>query len=245
MRQFFGKYRGKVENNVDPMQLGRIQASVPAVLGEGTLSWAMPCVPYAGNGVGFFAIPPMGANVWVEFEGGDPDYPIWSGCFWGQGEVPVQPAIADVKVFKTEGITLTLNDASSVGGVTLEVDSPAVSTPLKMVFDSNGIEINNDPAIVRLTQSEIELIHDPVKVTITADDIQLSNDPVSGKLTGDEIELSNDNVSVKIASDHIELKSDSVSVKVAASSIDMENKSSKVSLSSSSVNINNGALEVI
>lgn len=77
--QFFGKYRGKVENNIDPMMMGRVQVSVPAVLGDGGLSWAMPCAPYAGSGVGFFAIPPTGANVWVEFEGGDPDYPIWSG----------------------------------------------------------------------------------------------------------------------------------------------------------------------
>lgn len=66
--KFFGKYRGKVENNIDPMQLGRVQVKVPAVLGDGTMSWAMPCVPYAGSGVGFFAIPPNGANIWVEFE---------------------------------------------------------------------------------------------------------------------------------------------------------------------------------
>jgi len=44
------------------------------------------------QGVGLFFLPPKGANVWVEFEGGDPDYPIWSGCFWSDGEVPAQPA---------------------------------------------------------------------------------------------------------------------------------------------------------
>ena len=58
---FFGKYRGKVVNNLDPMQLGRVQVSVPAILGEGRMSWAMPCTPYAGSGVGFFAIPPVDA----------------------------------------------------------------------------------------------------------------------------------------------------------------------------------------
>nr|HMP43165.1 phage baseplate assembly protein V [Roseiflexaceae bacterium] len=88
MSQFFGKYRGKVEQNVDPLQIGRVQVRVPAVLGEGRMSWAMPCVPYAGPGVGMFAIPPVGASVWVEFEGGDPDYPIWSGCFWERGDAP-------------------------------------------------------------------------------------------------------------------------------------------------------------
>ena len=73
MSEFFGKYRGKVENNLDPLQQGRLQVSVPAVLGEGRLSWAMPSAPFAGPQVGLFAIPPQGANVWVDFEGGDTD----------------------------------------------------------------------------------------------------------------------------------------------------------------------------
>ena len=110
MSQFFGKYRGKVENNIDPLQLGRVQVSVAAVLGEGRMSWAMPCAPYAGPGVGFFAVPPVGANVWVEFEGGNSGSPIWSGCFWGDREAPALPAVPEIKVFKTDGITLTLND---------------------------------------------------------------------------------------------------------------------------------------
>ena len=69
-RQFFGKYRGRVEKNVDPERLGRLQLSVPVVLQDVSTGWALPCVPYAGPGVGLFAIPPVGASVWVEFEGG-------------------------------------------------------------------------------------------------------------------------------------------------------------------------------
>jgi uncharacterized protein involved in type VI secretion and phage assembly len=80
MTQFYGKYRGQVENNMDPMQLGRIQVLVPAV--GMTTSWALPCTPYAVPQAGFLFLPPVGAPVWIEFEGGDPDYPIWSGCFW-------------------------------------------------------------------------------------------------------------------------------------------------------------------
>ena len=138
MTEFFGKYRGKVENNVDSMQLGRIQVSVPAVLGEGRMSWAMPCVPYAGSGVGFFAIPPVGANVWVEFEGGNPDSPIWSGCFWGRGEVPAQPAVAEMKVLKTDVGTITINDLQGTGGITIET-----TTGMKMEITAQGIEITN------------------------------------------------------------------------------------------------------
>lgn len=165
MSAYFGKYRGKVTNNVDPLQLGRIQVSVPAVLGDGQLSWALPCAPFAGSGVGFFAVPPVGANVWVEFEGGDPDYPIWSGCFWGTGEVPAMPAVAEVKVFKTDGITLTLSDLPGAGGFTLEVGPPAVATPLKLVFDSSGIELVNSSATVKLTPMSVSINNGALEVT--------------------------------------------------------------------------------
>src|SRR5262245_30300554 len=118
MPQFFGKYRGKVESNVDPQQQGRIRISCPSVIGAGRLSWAMPAAPYAGPGVGFFTIPPEGANVWVEFEEGDSESPIWSGCFWGLGEAPALPAIAEVKVLKTQTATITVSDIPGTGGVT-------------------------------------------------------------------------------------------------------------------------------
>lgn len=138
MTEYFGKYRGTVANNIDPMQQGRIQISVPSVLGSGQLSWAMPCVPYAGPGVGLFLIPPNGANIWVEFEAGDPDYPIWSGCFWGIGEVPALPAIAEIKVLKTDSCTITLNDLPGIGGVTIET-----MTGMKIIMTATGLEIDN------------------------------------------------------------------------------------------------------
>ena len=71
------------------MQLGRIQAMVPDVTGLAPSSWAMPCVPVAGIQNGIFTVPQIGSGVWIEFEQGDPDYPIWVGCFWGTAaEVP-------------------------------------------------------------------------------------------------------------------------------------------------------------
>jgi uncharacterized protein involved in type VI secretion and phage assembly len=153
MSQFFGKYRGKVENNIDPMQQGRVQVSVPAVLGEGQMSWAMPCAPYAGSGVGFFTVPPNGANVWVEFEGGDPDYPILAGCFWGTGEGPATPALAEMKVIKTDTATITVNDLPGIGGVKIET-----ATGMKIEMSVTGIEINNGMgASIKLVGPKISL----------------------------------------------------------------------------------------
>jgi uncharacterized protein involved in type VI secretion and phage assembly len=85
----YGKYRGMVINNVDPLQIGRLQVQVPDVAGLIPLSWAMPCFPLTGKQMGSYMIPQIGAGVWVEFEQGNPDYPIWSGCWFGSvAEVP-------------------------------------------------------------------------------------------------------------------------------------------------------------
>ncbi len=164
MRQFFGKYRGKVENNLDPLLLGRVQVSVPAVLGEGKLSWAMPCAPFAGSGVGFFAVPPSGANVWVEFEAGDPDYPIYAGGFWGVGETPVLPALPFTKAIVTDTITLKLDDTPGIGGFTLEVNPPAVGVPIKLVCNTSGVEITCGAASVKLTPASVSINNGALEV---------------------------------------------------------------------------------
>ncbi|MEO6740828.1 MAG: phage baseplate assembly protein V [Chthoniobacteraceae bacterium] len=88
-RKYLGKYRGTVVNNIDPEQRGRIMAIVPSVSNIVPTSWAMPCVPMAGKEQGVFMIPQIGAGVWMEFEEGNPDKPIWVGGFWGAfAEVP-------------------------------------------------------------------------------------------------------------------------------------------------------------
>jgi hypothetical protein len=161
---FYGKYRGKVENNIDPMMQGRVQVSCPAVLGSTTLAWALPCAPYGGSGVGFFTVPPVGANVWVEFEGGNIDSPILAGCFWGLGEAPATPAIPQMKVWKTDGITLTLSDLPGAGGLTVEVSPPVVATPLKLVFDASGIELSNGASSVKLTPATVSLNNGALEV---------------------------------------------------------------------------------
>ena len=88
-----------------------------------------------------FTVPPEGSNVWVEFEGGDANYPIWSGCFWGQGELPQQndqqaEKQDQIKFFKTHGIACTLSNLDGNKGVTLEVEKPVVERPLKMIFNT-------------------------------------------------------------------------------------------------------------
>jgi Type VI secretion system/phage-baseplate injector OB domain len=87
--RFYGIYRGTVVNNIDPMMLGRIMATVPDVGGTTPSTWAMPCVPLAGEQMGTFMVPQIGSGVWIQFEAGDPDKPVWMGGWWGNpAEVP-------------------------------------------------------------------------------------------------------------------------------------------------------------
>ncbi len=149
---FFGKYRGTVSDNRDPNSLSRIKAKVPDVLGDQETGWAMPCVPYAGDGVGLFLLPPTGASVWIEFEHGDPDYPIWSGCFWAQGQVPASPAAAEKKVLKTDTGTITLDDTTGSSSITIET-----SDGKKVVMNSTGIEINAGQGTIKINGTQVSV----------------------------------------------------------------------------------------
>jgi hypothetical protein len=265
--KFFGKYRGKVTANQDPLHLGRIQVSVPAIFGEGRISWAMPCVPYAGKDIGFFTIPPVNANIWVEFEGGDPDYPIWSGCFWGENELPQNAKVeqpVEVQVFRTKGITFTLSNLGDNKGLTIEVEQPVVNRPLKMVFNAEGIEINNNnetiakltektielknrsSSTVTLTADTIELKESAIEIKLTSSSIELNSSPATIKLTTSSgIELNNSPANTKLTASGIELSTTPATVKLSPAAIELSNSAANVKLSPVSVNVNNGALEVI
>jgi Type VI secretion system/phage-baseplate injector OB domain len=148
----FGKYRGKVTDNKDPLMQGRIRAKVPVVFGNNETGWALPSAPYAGSGVGIFFIPPINANVWIEFEEGNPDIPIWSGCFWGIGEAPKMPAIPEIKVIKTDFATITMNDLAGAGGISIET-----TNGLKIVMSITGIELLNGAAKIKLTPAGVSI----------------------------------------------------------------------------------------
>jgi uncharacterized protein involved in type VI secretion and phage assembly len=144
MPKFFGKHRGLVLNNVDPMQIGRIQVQVPDVLGVGISSWAMPCVPLTGIQAGTYVVPAVGAGVWVEFEAGDPDYPIWSGGFWGSAaEVPAlalagNRASPSIVLQTTGQNSLVLSDVPGTGGILLKSTTGAM-----ILINETGITISN------------------------------------------------------------------------------------------------------
>jgi hypothetical protein len=149
-QQYFGKYRGTVINNVDPEQRGRLMAMVPDVLGAIPSSWAEPCVPLAGPTgppMGVYFVPPIGAGVWVEFEHGDPSYPIWVGCRWGtQSDIPPlaiagNPADPNIVIQSLLQHTFMISDlppTPATGGIILKSTTGAM-----IVVNDSGIYIQN------------------------------------------------------------------------------------------------------
>lgn len=142
---FYGKYRGSVVNNLDPMQLGRVQAIVPDVSALMLTSWALPCLPVGGIQTGIFTVPPIGSGVWVEFEQGDPDFPVWTGSFWGSAaEVPalshlVPPAVFGITIQTTLQNGIVISDlAGPSGGIMLKSTTGAT-----LIVNDTGIYIQN------------------------------------------------------------------------------------------------------
>ena len=131
--RYFGKYRGEVTDTADPTSRGRIKVRVPAVMGAKEV-WAMPCLPYAGDKLGFFAIPPAGTAIWCEFEGGELNQPICSGCFWRDGEIDSADAVEKVFFLKTPGLTIRVDNDS--GEVVIESSAGA-----KITLSSDGVKI--------------------------------------------------------------------------------------------------------
>jgi uncharacterized protein involved in type VI secretion and phage assembly len=143
--KYHGKFRGVVMNNIDPMQMGRLMVQVPDVSNVLPSSWAMPCVPFAGIQSGFFAVPPIGSGVWVEFEQGDPDYPIWTGCYWGSSaELPSlalagTPGLQQIVLQTVSQNTLMVSDTPGpTGGILLKSLTGAM-----IAINDTGITITN------------------------------------------------------------------------------------------------------
>jgi uncharacterized protein involved in type VI secretion and phage assembly len=143
--RYYGIYRGTVVNNVDPMMMGRIMAIVPDVGGVTPSTWAMPCVPMAGKQMGAFFVPQIGAGVWVQFEGGDPDYPVWTGGWWGNAaEVPAlalagPPGDPNIVLQTTLQNTLVISDLPGpTGGIMLKSTTGAT-----IIVNDTGIYIQN------------------------------------------------------------------------------------------------------
>lgn len=165
--RYYGKYRGVVTCNKDPNDLGRVKAQVPRVLGDlETTGWALPAFAYGGaKEQGFFAVPDVGAGVWIEFEGGELRFPIWSGTWYAPGAIP-ESAKPGKKVLKTKsGHKIVLDDDGGSLAIT----------------DSNGNSVTMDANTITVAAGKA------TKIVIDAPQIQLVNGASHPVAFGDQV----------------------------------------------------------
>ena len=169
-RSYLGKYRGVVEDNNDPTKRGRLKVRVPAVLGAEKV-WAMPCVAYAGDGMGSYLQPERGSGCWIEFEGGDPSYPIWVGCFWADNQLPKNEtgteASPPLKIIRSkQGLMVTMDD----GGQTISVSDKDGSNILTIEVQKGQITVKGaTKAVVEAPQ--IELVENATHPVVFGDEL--------------------------------------------------------------------------
>jgi len=156
----YGKYRATVVNNVDPLQIGRIQVMVPDVAGFVPSTWAMPCVPLAGINTGMFTVPMIGSGVWIEFERGDADYPVWVGGYWGSvAEVPVlahavPPGVPGITLQTPLKNGLVISDVPGpTGGILIQTTTGAMIS----VSDVGIIISNGKGALINMTGPTVDV----------------------------------------------------------------------------------------
>lgn len=166
--EHYGKFRGVVIDNVDPMLIGRLMVMVTDVTNILPTTWAMPCLPFAGIQNGMFAVPAIGSGVWIEYEQGDPDYPIWAGCFFGTAAEPPALAMAtppglQAVVIQTIGQnTLMISDTPGpTGGILLKSQTGAmisISDTGIIITNAQGASIVMAGPSVTINEGALEVI---------------------------------------------------------------------------------------
>ena len=152
-KTFFGKYRGTVVTNIDPLETGRILVQVPDVLGEDPCIWASSASPLAGLGMGVFWVPPIDSGVWIEFEGGDPDQAIWTGCW--RGAATDKPILANA--------SMPGNPPIIIG--TVAQNSIAVSDgPLPPGLATTGIVIQSGLSMIVISPEGIRIMAPQIQI---------------------------------------------------------------------------------
>ncbi|MCA2218019.1 phage baseplate assembly protein V [Jidongwangia harbinensis] len=168
LQRFRGRYRGVVNDNIDPLQLGRLRVRVPDVLGDGACIWARSASPLSGDQMGMYFVPPKGAGVWVEFEDGDPDEALWTGCWRGSASdlppaalepPPTQPPIViqteaenRIVLSSTPGQCMVLETSAGASGPRIEITSTSIKLSTgkgaSVELTGKSVKINGDALTV-------------------------------------------------------------------------------------------------
>jgi uncharacterized protein involved in type VI secretion and phage assembly len=186
--RFYGKYRGLVTNVDDPDNLGRITAQVPEVFEEQETPWAMPVVPFAGSGHGLVLLPEVGDGVWIEFESGDPSRPLWTGFWWGDGEMPDPGGTRTRVLATTAGHKLVLDDAGDevkllhAGGAELKMTGGDITLSIgqaELKMTGTGITLSIGASEIKLSPADLTLKSGAAQVKLVGAVVNINNGAIT------------------------------------------------------------------
>ena len=165
-KRFYGLYRGKVINNIDPLELNRLMVDVPTLPGV-SAAYAMPCSPYGGWQVGMVFTPPIGADVWVEFENGDPATPVWVGCFWTEGMKPLIAELPTQQVFTTGSFSAMVNDIPGAAEFLMTWQEPGFAIPCSLSVNSAAVTLTVAENVFTMTAATTTAEMAPTTIAMT------------------------------------------------------------------------------
>ena len=166
-RRYHGLWRGTVLDNIDPLELNRLSIEIPALPECSPLSFALPCQPHGGVQVGMVLTPPIGANVWVTFENGDPSFPVWTGCFWLEGEKPALAELPTQQAFVTGTLQAMINDIPGAAELMVELGPPGIESPVLLTVTSEGVTFSDGIALFTITPEEASAIFESTNIVMT------------------------------------------------------------------------------
>jgi hypothetical protein len=179
-------YEGVVVDNADPMMIGRVKLRVPGVLDDS--DWALPMgLPGGGEmRLGFFAVPPKGAEVKVWFVQGNPDRPCYVAGHWGapggqsQSPTPLQaPDVTPedahlISCFETPRFLLTFDNRSDKQSV--ELRDKVRGDGILMHGAQGALEIRATAGIKLSTVGAIKL--EAMSVSINGRSVKIGDQPI-------------------------------------------------------------------
>ncbi len=151
--RFYGKYRGEVYEVGSGDNAGCIRAKVPTVFGDDVISgWAYPASPYAGDGYGLYLMPETGDPVWIEFENGSIELPIWTGAWWRNGTLPDPKDPSQRVLTSKQGMQIIFDDDANKltlkhpGGASIELSDSGIvlqAGSRKIEITSSSVSVND------------------------------------------------------------------------------------------------------
>ena len=162
--KYYGSYRAYVYNNEDPLDMNRVQLIIPMLNPTAVdETWAFPKNSWGGKDYGINLLPRKTDMVWVEFQNGDPDYPVWSHASYAKGEKPKEFSSINHYGFKTpRGTLIVINDNKGEEEVL--------------------VRLNNKAEWVKIKKEELEVEAKLIKLGTNGDEAAIMGETLLGKL---------------------------------------------------------------